>query len=101
MTTKTSFLAAMGFALLSPLGWPAMLPAVCWAVACLGLGLRLGSRSNPCACAAGYPAMLMHLAWSMGYWKQVILGPRPGAAPGPIALQQEDAVDGALHRRAG
>jgi succinoglycan biosynthesis protein ExoA len=92
---------AVALALLSPLAWPLVLPAAGWALACLGLGLTLGSRSSPCAYAAGYPAMLMHLAWSMGYWKQVILGPRPGAAPEPLSLAQEDAVDGALQRRAG
>jgi len=60
-------LVAMG--LLGPIVPMALVPALAWATLCLGYGLALGIRSrNLCAAAAGWPAMIMHLAWSCGYW---------------------------------
>lgn len=58
-------------------------PASLWALACIGFGALLGLKAmrrgeGVCAFASGYCAMVMHFAWSYGYWRQVLLGPRVG-----------------------
>jgi succinoglycan biosynthesis protein ExoA len=71
-----------------PLFWPLALPALAWAAAALGFGLLLGlKRKQACAAGAGAAAMIMHFAWSLGYLRQAVLGPPPGAEPG--ALRRE------------
>jgi succinoglycan biosynthesis protein ExoA len=60
-------------ALFSPLWWPLALPAVMWLAACLGYGLVLGIRQRDwCAAGAGYCAIVMQLAWSLGHWREII-----------------------------
>jgi succinoglycan biosynthesis protein ExoA len=60
-------------------------PAILWAGACLAYGGWLGviARDRRAA-GAGVAAMIMHLAWSLGFWRQLLgaLGPRraPAAA---------------------
>lgn len=45
-------------------------PALGWALVCLGYGTLLGIQNRSwCAAASGWPAMVMHLAWSCGYWQ--------------------------------
>jgi succinoglycan biosynthesis protein ExoA len=57
------------------------LPAALWALVALGYGALLGLRQRrPCAMAAGVAAMIMHFAWSLGYWthlcrRQGLIGP--------------------------
>ena len=51
------------------------LPAILWVAACMGYGLLLFRPEDPCAGAAGFPAMIMHLAWPLGYWSQKLKGP--------------------------
>ncbi len=47
------------------------LPALGWALACIGGGAALAvRRRDPAAVASGPAAMLMHLGWSLGFWKQ-------------------------------
>ena len=50
-------------------------PALAWTLACLlagvVIGLKLGQR---CAAASGAAAMVMHLGWSLGYWRQWMTG---------------------------
>ena len=63
-------------------------PAALWACACLGGGLALALKARrPAAAAAGPVAMLMHLAWSLGFWTQLARAAaapfRPTAAPAP------------------
>jgi succinoglycan biosynthesis protein ExoA len=61
---------------LAPLLWPLALPALGWGGACLGYGLLLGvRRRDPWAALVGVPAMTMHLAWSLGAWRQVLTEP--------------------------
>jgi succinoglycan biosynthesis protein ExoA len=67
---------------LAPLGLlaPAMaLPAAVWFGACLAggvaLGLKTGRRE---AFGAGVAAAVMHLAWSVGFWRQLVSGPEAG-----------------------
>lgn len=58
---------------LAVLNWMAVVPAVMWAAACLGYGvwMALGQR-NPYGPLAGFSAMVMHLAWSAGFWLQLL-----------------------------
>jgi succinoglycan biosynthesis protein ExoA len=57
----------------APLYWPLAVPALAWLFACLSYGLILGIRNKDvCAAASGYTAILMHLAWSLGYWLEII-----------------------------
>jgi succinoglycan biosynthesis protein ExoA len=75
--------------------WPFALPAAAWAAACLAYGVMLsGKTRSVCVLLSGPAAMIMHFAWSLGFWRQALLGPRPG--PEPQALQHgvgERAVD--------
>lgn len=66
--------------------WPAALPAAGWAALCLGAGVALMRPNEPCTAAAGVAAIIMQSAWSFGYWKQVLAGPRPGPLPAPLVL---------------
>jgi succinoglycan biosynthesis protein ExoA len=63
------------FGLLDP---PLALPAAAWLAICLAGGLLLGLRNGGReACAAGVAAALMHLGWSLGFWRQLLSGPEP------------------------
>lgn len=59
--------------------WPTLaLPALAWAAGSCGYGLLLAvRRRDACAAWAGPAAMIMHLAWSVGYWSER-LGSRGG-----------------------
>jgi succinoglycan biosynthesis protein ExoA len=79
-------------AVLAPLGVlePAMaLPAAAWLGGCLmggvALGLKTGRRE---AFGAGVAAAVMHLGWSIGFWRQLAAGPEPRAAR-PTLLARE------------
>jgi len=70
---------------LAPLGViepPMALPASAWLGACLAggvlLGLRTGRRE---AFGAGAAAAVMHLGWSVGFWRQLVSGPERRPAP--------------------
>ena len=76
----------------SPLFWPAAVPALAWATLCLAYGLSLTRSAGPCAAAAGVAAISMQAAWSFGYWKQVCAGPRPGAPPVALAPRESEAA---------
>jgi succinoglycan biosynthesis protein ExoA len=55
-------------------------PAALWALACLAYGAWLGLKArDACAAGAGIAAMIMHLAWSLGFWRQLLRLP-PGTA---------------------
>lgn len=58
---------------LAVLNWTALIPAALWAAVCLGYGvwMALGQR-NPYGPLAGFSAMVMHLAWSAGFWLQLL-----------------------------
>ena len=51
----------------------ALIPAGLWATACIGYGvwMAVGQR-NPYGPLAGFSAMVMHLAWSLGFWLQLL-----------------------------
>ncbi|MDE1157513.1 MAG: glycosyltransferase family 2 protein [Neorhizobium sp.] len=60
-------------AVLALLYWWAAVPFVLWAAACLGYGfwMAVGHR-NPYGPLAAVSAMIMHFAWSAGFWLELI-----------------------------
>jgi succinoglycan biosynthesis protein ExoA len=59
----------------------ALVPAALWAAACLGYGAWMAvSQRNPYGPLAGFSAMVMHLAWSAGFWLQLLDFRKRGAA---------------------
>lgn len=57
--------------------WIAALPFIVWVVACMGYAAELAWRhGNPRLILAGVSAMVMHLAWSTGFWLQFANGTR-------------------------
>ncbi|BDA83386.1 succinoglycan biosynthesis protein exoa [Aureimonas sp. SA4125] len=65
--------------LLGPIWWWAALPAAAWAVACLGYGAVVAARTGA-GPMVGVAAMVMHFAWSTGFWLH-LLTPRTRPAP--------------------
>jgi succinoglycan biosynthesis protein ExoA len=58
--------------LAAPLFWPFAIPALVWAATALGYGLALAIRArDPDIALSGPAAMIMHLAWSAGFWSQL------------------------------
>lgn len=52
---------------------PATVPAAAWAGVCLVYGVWLGVRERDAwAAGSGAAAMLMHLAWSIGFWRRLL-----------------------------
>ncbi|MBE1204584.1 glycosyltransferase family 2 protein [Aminobacter carboxidus] len=65
-------------ALLSFVHWIFAMPFLAWAAICLGYGITLAWRAgNPGLALAGVSAMVMHFAWSLGFWLQLLNG-QPG-----------------------
>lgn len=59
-------------AVLAPLHWLFAPPLVLWALVCLGYGGKLAWRAgDPKLALAGISAMVMHFAWSLGFWQQL------------------------------
>jgi succinoglycan biosynthesis protein ExoA len=66
---------ALGLLLLIPISPKYAFPALCWSLLCLGYGLVLAVRLRDlCAAASGFAAMIMHAAWSFGFFKGLIQG---------------------------
>jgi len=64
-------------AFLTLLYWWAAVPIVLWAAACMGYGFWLAvGQKNPYGPLASLSAMIMHFAWSAGFWLELI-GIRP------------------------
>ncbi|SMF09962.1 succinoglycan biosynthesis protein ExoA [Xaviernesmea oryzae] len=64
-------------ALLALLYWWAAVPILIWAAACIGYGFWLAvGQKNPYGPLASLSAMIMHFAWSAGFWLELI-GIRP------------------------
>jgi succinoglycan biosynthesis protein ExoA len=70
-------------ALLAVFSLSALIPAGLWAAVCLGYGVWLAlAERNPYGPLAGFSAMVMHLAWSAGFWMQLALSwKREASAP--------------------
>ena len=60
-------------AFLAAISWIAAVPVALWAAACLGYGawMALGQR-NPYGPLAAVSAMIMHFAWSAGFWRELL-----------------------------
>jgi succinoglycan biosynthesis protein ExoA len=60
-------------AFLAAITWIAAVPFALWAAACLGYGawMALGQR-NPYGPLAAVSAMIMHFAWSAGFWRELL-----------------------------
>jgi len=71
--------AGASLAVLNP---AALIPAGLWAAACIGYGIwmAIGQR-NPYGPLAAFSAMVMHLAWSLGFWLQLLTPWKREAAP--------------------
>jgi len=66
---------ALLLSLAAPAFPPLALPALAWVLGCCVFGLMIGLRqASLCAAAAGWPAMIMHLAWSLGFWRRLAKG---------------------------
>ena len=82
---QQALVAVVPAALVAPLGVlePALaLPAVFWIAASLTMGVALAVRQRQWAVLASGPAaVVMHLAWSAGFWRQLVstLGPKTDA----------------------
>lgn len=60
-------------ALLAPVHWLALVPLMIWAITCLGYGLMLAFKQRkPGLAIAGISGMVMHFAWSFGFWRQLV-----------------------------
>ena len=58
---------------LALLHWVAAIPFVLWASLCLGYGMWLAvAQRNPHAPLAAVSAMIMHFAWSAGFWLELL-----------------------------
>ena len=61
------------FALLSLVHWAALIPLGLWIAACVGYGLWMAiGQKNPYGPLAAFSAMVMHLAWSTGFWLELL-----------------------------
>ncbi|TIX87912.1 glycosyltransferase family 2 protein [Rhizobium sp. P44RR-XXIV] len=60
-------------AFLAILNWIAVIPLSLWAVACIAYGFWIAvGQKNPYGPLAAISAMVMHFAWSMGFWMEVL-----------------------------
>ena len=60
---------AAALVLVSPLYGPLGIPALAWGGLCLIYGALIAVRlKDGCAIGAGIAAMIMHFAWSLGFW---------------------------------
>lgn len=72
MVPLTVFPMVVG-ASLAFLNLSTLIPAGLWMAACLGYGVWMAvSQRNPYGPLASVPAMVMHLAWSTGFWWQLL-----------------------------
>jgi succinoglycan biosynthesis protein ExoA len=68
-----AILPALLLALASPFTLLAAVPVLAWGMLCLGYGLLLGLKARDgWICLAGPAAMLMHLGWSLGFWRTML-----------------------------
>ena len=84
-------------------------PALGWGSLCLGYGVVLAVKARrPCVLLAGPAAMLMHSAWSLGFWR-TLLGPRrppprwrsliQSQVPPSREFAEDPDVQGSAHQR--
>ena len=55
--------------------WIAFVPLAIWLAVCLGFGLWTAiRRGRPQLVLAGVSVMIIHFAWSLGFWQQLLSG---------------------------
>ena len=67
---------------LSVLHWAFLLPLALWGAGCIALGMHAARKYYPqrdlplvLSPLVGWAAMIMHLAWSSGFWVHVLQRP--------------------------
>jgi succinoglycan biosynthesis protein ExoA len=88
-------LALLGVLALPSSSWTLLLvlPTAGWALGCIGFGAMLAIRTrSACALASGPAAMIMHAAWSAGFWRARLLGTPPGPSPDAIIMAMADRL---------
>jgi succinoglycan biosynthesis protein ExoA len=84
---------ALVLAVLVPIHPLFAVPAVSWAGICTAYGAILGLRGKDrCAAAAGLAAMVMHMAWSLGFLKEGLMQLGAGALHEPPRLPNPEPV---------
>jgi len=69
----------------APVFWPVALPVALWSAVALTFGMVLGVRArDPAVLGCGLVAMEMHLAWSLGFWREVLFGDREAGEALPL-----------------
>ena len=64
-------------ATLAVFNWMAVVPALLWALICIGYGASVAIHERKAYGALiGICAMIMHFAWSLGFWLQLLAGRR-------------------------
>lgn len=62
---------ALACVILAPLGWIFALPLLLWVAGCLAGGVAIAlSERRAAGLLAGFFAGTMHLAWSVGFWRE-------------------------------
>lgn len=57
--------------------WVFAVPVTLWAIYCLTAGAAISVQERKLQLAlSGFSAMLMHLAWSLGFWQKILLNSR-------------------------
>ncbi|MEP0522199.1 MAG: glycosyltransferase family 2 protein [Hyphomicrobiales bacterium] len=75
------FPAVIFMALQPILGALSVLPAAVWLSVCIGYGVAFAIRtSQPKLLLAGVSAIVMHFAWSLGFWLQLVSYRREGVS---------------------
>jgi succinoglycan biosynthesis protein ExoA len=68
-----SILPIVLLSLFAPLCGGLAIPALGWLGLCITYGCALGAKNRDiCAAGAGYCAIVMQLAWSLGHWREII-----------------------------
>jgi succinoglycan biosynthesis protein ExoA len=68
-----SILPMVLLSLFVPLWWVLAIPALAWSGVCIAYGCVLGVKNRDiCAAGAGYCAIVMQFAWSVGHWREII-----------------------------
>jgi succinoglycan biosynthesis protein ExoA len=79
-----AILPAVALTALTLVNWLALVPLLVWSALCLGMGTLAAARSRHqyrlplfYAPLAGFAAMIMHFAWSAGFWLHVAASATP------------------------
>lgn len=77
---------AVAMAAFAPVFLGFALPFLLWLGACLAAALRLAVSENRLGALGAAPlAAIMHLAWSAGFWRQLLMRPRVAAQTAPVS----------------